>query len=654
MTIEIKAKLQKEKMIEFLRKNVPRMNRIKAESVINLLEDNSLELLIQDNKYLSGIKGISEKSVLKVQECLQIYTGLKEVFELVNELDDREDIISAIYKGIGSNAVAKVRENPYCICDKCDVDFSIADKIAVSLEFEFDNKSRIKQGIMCVIDNEIKKNGDLFSYRIKIIKELFIFLNKASGFNNNYDDINNRVDMAFNSLIVDGEIVIEENIHKEVCIYRRGYYDIEKGIVDRVESRLSKGGFCNSKETVLKHESLKNYRINNEQWNALSTSLSNKISIITGGPGTGKTWIITMIVSAIHSINPNADVQISAPTGKAAIRVGTVTGQKAMTIHRLLNLSVGDRKKDKVNMVQSTFLIVDEASMVDAYLCYELLINTDSKTNIIIVGDHEQLPSVGPGSILKDLISSNRVPVVTLKQVYRQSEMSLIVKNANILVDKEKIGKEKWLEFDEEQFVFIEEIEEKVIDKMLLIINNLIFQSKYTLDEIMVLSHVKKGDLGVDNLNLRLQKWYHEEDTIGIKGRIMNSDKVIQNINNYHLGVMNGEVGIVKSLGRADDGYLHNVNFGGLELQYDDDIIEQLDLAYAITIHKSQGSEYPVIIIPISKQNMYRATMNSIYTAITRAKKKVILIGDKSVFFEAVNKREQNIRNSRIIEKLNS
>jgi len=286
-------------------------------------------------------------------------------------------------------------------------------------------------------------------------------------------------------------------------------------------------------------------------------------------------------------------------------------------------------------------------------LRYELLINTDSKTNIIIVGDREQLPSVGPGSILKDLISSNRVPVVTLKQVYRQSEMSLIVKNANILVDKEKIGKEKWLEFDEEQFVFIEEIEEKVIDKMLLIINNLIFQSKYTLDEIMVLSHVKKGDLGMDNLNLRLQKWYHEEDTIGIKGRIMNSDKVIQNINNYHLGVMNGEVGIVKSLGRADDGYLHNVNFGGLELQYDDDIIQQLDLAYAITIHKSQGSEYPVIIIPISKQNMYRATMNSIYTAITRAKKKVILIGDKSVFFEAVNKREQNIRNSRIVEKLN-
>jgi len=371
MTIEIRTKLQKEKMIEFLRKNVSRMNRIKAESVINLLEDTPLELLKQDNKYLLGIKGISEKSVLKVQECLQVYTGLKEVFELVNELDDREDIISAIYKGIGSNAVAKVRENPYCICDKCDVDFSIADKIAVSLEFEFDNKSRIKQGIMCVIDNEIKKNGDLFSYRPKIIKELFIFLNKASGFNSNYDDINNRVDMAFNSLIVDGEIVIEENIHKEVCIYRRGYYDIEKGIVDRVKSRLSKGGFCNSKETVLKHESLKNYRISNEQWNALSISLSNKISIITGGPGTGKTWIITMIVSAIHSINPNADVQISAPTGKAAIRVGTVTGQKAMTIHRLLNLAVGDRKKNKVNMVQSTFLIVDEASMVDAYLCYE-------------------------------------------------------------------------------------------------------------------------------------------------------------------------------------------------------------------------------------------------------------------------------------------
>lgn len=646
--MEINDKLEKGKMIEFIRKCIPRMNKTKVTDIKKLLEEISLELLINNNKYLLGIKGISEKSVIKIQECIQVYIGVKEMLESINEIEDKEFIISGIYKEIGNNAINLIKENPYCICDKCGMDFNIADKIALSLGFQLDNKNRIKQGIMWVIDNDLDKKGDLFTYKSSIYKGI-------TSCNNNFGEIDLKyIEKALDSLCIDGKIIIEDDNKGMPCIYRSDYYHIEKGIVDNVKSRLNGKGFCESRETVLKHKSIRNYSLSVEQREAVATALTNNICIITGGPGTGKTWIITILLSVIRSIMPNCDAEITAPTGKAAIRVATVTGHEAKTIHRLLNLAVGNSKKNNVNQVQSNFLFVDEASMIDAFLFYQLLINTDGRTNIVIIGDYEQLTSVGPGSILRDLINSKKVPIVTLKQSYRQSKTSLIIKNANILVDKEKTDKEKWLQFDEEQFIFIEETDDKTIDKMLVIIHDLIFDSKYKLDEIMVLSPVKKGNLGINHLNLRLQHWYHDGDISGFKARIMGSDKVVQTVNNYKIGVMNGEVGLIKDRGKIDEGYVYNVIFGKRELQYDDSIIQQLDLAYAITIHKSQGSEYPVIIIPVDDQNMYWANINSIYTAITRAKQKVILIGNKKEFFNAIKGKEQNVRNSRIIEKLNS
>ncbi|MFL0250636.1 AAA family ATPase [Clostridium neuense] len=644
MGIDFKEKTQRGKLMEFLKNNVARINTIKAESIVKLLADNSLDLLLNDNKYLLNIKGINEKTIVKIKECLQVYIGLKEILQQIKMLDDTELLINEIYKGIGSKAVNELKENPYYICDKCDINFSVADKIALNLGLPFDNKNRIKQGVMCVINNEIEKKGNIFTYKDKIAEELLRFINKTNIYNNKFDDINKMVYDALNSLYIDGKIIIEGD-----AVYREDYYSIEKNIIDRIKNSLKMNGLCENGDMVLKHEALKNYKLSDEQKEAVVTAITSKISIITGGPGTGKTEIIKVLLSIINVINPKAEVKISAPTGKAAIKISKTTGREATTIHRLLNLFVGDAKKNKVNTINCDFLIIDEASMVDAYLFSQLFTNTNYKTNVVIIGDYNQLPSVGAGSILKDLINSEKVPVVILKKVYRQSKESLIIKNAHRLIDNSQ--RENNIEFDDKEFIFIDEKDDKIISTLITMIDSLSVNGDYSLNDIMVLSTVNDGMVGVKELNKKIQSWCREDES---DGTIKNHDRIIQLENNYNLKVMNGEVGVVNGVtNNVDTGEIRfNVKIDDRSIEYNNDTIKQLQLAYCITVHKSQGSEYPVILIPISKENMYMANLNTIYTAITRAKEKVVLIGDRNAFLQSINRKEEGKRNSKIVEKL--
>lgn len=493
MEINFKDKVNKNKMVEFLKRNVARINKIKAESIVNTLAENSLELLKSDNQYLLDIKGISYKSIGKIQECLKVYVGLKELLQEIKDLEDTEVLIENIYKGIGGKAVNKIKENPYCICEY-DIDFIIADKIALSLGFKGDDKNRIKQSIMCIINNDIRRNGNLFSYRDIVNKNVLEFINKSDTFDCRFDCIDSLFDSALNSLIIDGKIVVEED-----CIYREDYYGIEKNIVERIKVSLKMGGFCDNKDSVLRYEELSHYKLSAEQEEAIGTALSSSITVITGGPGTGKTEIIRVLLSVIRAINLNAEVKISAPTGKAAIKVSKATKHEATTIHRLLNLSIGDSKRSKVNTINSDFLILDEASMIEAYLFCQLLTNTNPKTNIVIIGDYEQLPSVGPGSILKDMINSHKIPVVRLEKIHRQNQESLIVQNSHKLINKDK--EQSKIEFDDKEFVFIEAKEEMIIDKLIENIENLI-DNDYELDHIMVLSTINEDSFsGVKEIN---------------------------------------------------------------------------------------------------------------------------------------------------------
>ncbi len=646
MEIDFKEKDTKNKIVAFLKNNVARVNTIKAESILKALTDNSLALLISNNQYLLDIKEISDKSIGKIQECLKVYVGLKELLQEIKDLDDVELLIDIIYKGIGGKAVDKIREYPYCVCE-VDIDFIIADKIALSLGFKADDKNRIKQLIMCVINKDIEKNGNLFSHREILNKNVLEFINKADTFSCSFDNIDNLFDNALNSLIIDGKVVVEEN-----CIYREDYYGIEKNIVERIKASLKMNAFCDDKDNALRHEALIHYKLNAEQEEAVSTALTSPITVITGGPGTGKTATIRVLLSVIHAINPNAEIKISAPTGKAAIKVFKATGHEATTIHKLLNLTVGDSKKNKINTINADFLILDEASMIDAYLFCELLTNTNPKTNIVIIGDHQQLASVGPGAILKDLISSGKIPVVKLKEVYRQKEgeASLIVKNAHRLLNGDKTE----IEFNNKEFVFIEEKEEKIIDKVIEYINLLTLREKCPIEDIMVLSTVNDGEFGIKEINKRIHNWCYDQAEEE-ECKIQQHDKVIQVKNNYQLDVMNGELGIVWEY--TDDEDSGEIDF---EVKYDDKIIkynnknmDQLQLAYCISIHKSQGSEFPIVLMPITDKNMYMANVNTLYTGITRAKNKIILIGNKQAFFEGINRRVDGKRNSRIVERLN-
>lgn len=643
MEVSFKDKIQKSKMVEFLKNNVARINTIKAESIVNVLADNSLELLLNDTKYLLDIKGISDKSIGKIQECLKVYVGLKELLQEIKDLDDVELLIDSIYKGIGGNAVDKIRGNPYCVCE-FDVDFIIADKIALNLGLKADDKNRIKQSIMCVINNDIRRNGNLFSYRDIVNKNVLEFINKADTFDCGFDNIDSLFDSALNSLIIDGKIVLEE-----AYIYREDYYGIEKNIVERIKALLKMNGFCDDKDNVLRHEALIHYKLSAEQEEAISTALTSPITVITGGPGTGKTSIIMAMLSIIHTINANAEVKISAPTGKAAVKISKTTGREATTIHKLLNLSVGDSQKNKVNMINSDFLILDEASMIDAYLFCQLLTNTNLKTNIVIIGDYQQLPSVGPGAILKDLINSHKIPVVRLEKIHRQNRESKIVVNSHKLINMD-IEQSK-IEFDDKEFVFIETEEEMIIDKLIENLENL-KDNNYELDDIMVLSTINEDSFsGVKEINRKIQSWYNEKNS---DGTIKNQDRIIQVVNNYKNNVMNGEVGYINGVRKHDNGKIYTIKFEDKIVEYDDKNVEELQLAYAISIHKSQGSEYKVVLIPITNRNMYMANVNTLYTAITRSKERVVFIGDKQAFFEAINRRDDGKRNSRIVERLNT
>lgn len=646
MEIDFKEKDTKNKIVAFLKNNVARVNTIKAEGIANVLANNSLELLLNDSKYLLDIKGISYKSIDKIKKCLKVYVGLKEILQEIKDLDDNEIVIDIIYKGIGVKAVDKIRENPYCICE-ADIEFVIADKIALSLDLKADDKNRIKQAIMCAINKDIEKNGNLFSHKDILKKNVLEFLNKADTFTFSFCNIDDLFDNVLNSLIIDGKVVVEEN-----CIYREDYYGIEKNIVERIKTSLKMDGIYKDIDSLEKDEALKNYKLNSEQKEAVFTAITNKISIITGGPGTGKTQTINVLLSVIHKLNPNAEIKISAPTGKAAIKVYKTTGHEATTIHKLLNLAVGDPKKNKVNTINADFLILDESSMIDAYLFCELLSNTNPKTNIVIVGDHQQLPSVGPGAILRDLISSGKIPVVILKEVHRQKggEANLIVKNAHRLLN----GDKDEIEFNNKEFVFIEEKDEKIIDKLVDQINLLTSKEKCEIEDFMVLSTVNDGEFGIKEINKNIHNWCYDKAE-GEECKIEQYDKVIQTKNNYQLDIMNGEIGIVWEYTADEDS--GEIEF---EVKYDDKIIkynnknmDQLQLAYCISIHKSQGSEFPIVLIPISDKNMYMANVNTLYTGITRAKKKIILIGNKQAFFEAISRRADGKRNSRIVERFN-
>lgn len=433
------------------------------------------------------------------------------------------------------------------------------------------------------------------------------------------------------------EIVIVQNKY----VYRSGSYYEETSIATDI-NRILKHGTAKSLNItpgkiaeMQKKASLKGELsgiLSDEQCNAVCMALNNPISIITGGPGTGKTMIQKSIINATQKLIPKAKILLAAPTGRAARRMSESTGYPAHTIHSALGIYAGADDQQEVEQLDCDLLLIDEFSMVDSNVARLLFSAIPNKTRVIMVGDKQQLPSVGPGAVLRELIASEVIPVTTLTNVFRQAKGSSIGVNSRRMI----VGNTTM--FEDESFVFIEK---KTSDEIAEAVRELYKKNMdtYGMDEIMVLSPYRRStSTGVNLLNKELQKLVHDGD---VENFTVN-DKVMYTKNDN--GLANGDVGFITKIETKDNEHFVTVDFGNGEVVLEDDAIENLDLAYATTIHKSQGSEAKLVIMVSDRSHAYMLRRNLVYTGVTRAKQALIIVGDKKTFLDAILKEETSVR----------
>lgn len=653
----------KKVIAEFIKTHVRGLGVKTAQKIVDTLGIDAISMIEKDYKCLLDIQGISEKRAITIHEKMSEHIRFEAIALFVQSNGIETSVAMKIYDSFKNDSIAKIKENPYCISTIPKLDFTYADKFAYNLGFPYDNYERIKSAILFYVDYHMKNYGDIFVFKEELIRRFDEFLIKFGAYPKDkaLDIDSYLIDKAIHELISENYIITEENNMGAICVYRKDYNIIENYIIKNIKKLLfeHKDPFC-TKEQIddfLNSYENNNFKLANQQKNAVYMAMQNGISILTGGPGTGKTQTTNTIVKCIYNIKPNASIMLLAPTGKASRRMTELTNMEAFTIHRGIGLN-GFTEGEELEEINSDFVFIDESSMVDAYVFNALISNIGDNTRVIFVGDHEQLPSVGPGLILRDLINSNRIPVTKLDKIFRQAENSQIVMNAHAIINGDKSA----LRFDnaKKDFYFIHTNEKlKVKEKILKSIENMINNQGHKLNDISVLSPIRKGEIGVNELNRVIQMRFNPpsdkpEYRIDTLNCFRVGDRVMQVQNNYDIHVMNGDVGEITSIYTDEGEYIIDVQYPDKDkpVQYNESIINELELAFAMTIHKSQGSEFPVVIMPIHEDFSLMLNKNLVYTGVTRAKKVVVLIGTEKALYYSMERKDGIKRNSRIKEKI--
>ncbi|MGM8352557.1 SF1B family DNA helicase RecD2 [Clostridium perfringens] len=614
---------------------------VTAKKIVNKFGEDTLNILDNNIERLKEIEGIGKKKLETIIESYREQRELKNITIFLQTHGLSVNQCLKIYKKYGASSVDTVKNNPYILCDEISgIGFKTSDKIARSLGIEIDSPFRIQSGIRYVI-NEFCANGHTFMPKDELIKEASNVLT-VSG------DI---IEENIKNAALDRKIKLERVNDKEGVFTIPNYY-CEFGITNRILT-LAISNFqdisVDVDHLILQFEKKNNITFAESQKDAIISAFQNGIEIITGGPGTGKTTIIKCIIEIFETCG--LKVLLGAPTGRAAKRMSESTGKEATTIHRMLDMGVFEKEESvfatnaEEHSLEADVVIIDEASMIDITLMNALLKSIKVGTRLIIVGDVDQLPSVGAGNVLNDFIESGFTKIVRLKEIFRQGKESMIVVNAH------KINKGEMPKLNEKgtDFFFIRnDIQEGILNTIIDLINTRLpkFNSNWDkLKSIQVLVPMKKGVLGVTNLNERIQNvlnpkapYKKEKEFRSMVFR--EGDKVMQIKNNYSLkwtriagkgeheglGVFNGDMGFIESIDL--EGKKLSIIFDDeRRVIYDFMYLDELDLAYAITIHKSQGSEFPVVIIPAYMGAPLLMNRNLLYTGITRAKEMVVVVG---------------------------
>ena len=618
---------------------------------------DTLSILENEPYRVAKLRGISEKKALEISEQLKSMIGIRELMIYLSAYSVSPNTAVRIWKRFGNNSIELIEENPYVLCEEgIGISFETADMIALSREHPKDSRVRVRAALAFVLSHN-RLNGHTCLPSDKLLATTAQLLQVEVAV----------CESALREMLIDGSL-ISDTLNDAEFIFLPSMFDSEQYIAARIKMLLRFPAMCidSPDEKIKSIEDRSGIVYAELQRSAIREALTKGLLILTGGPGTGKTTTLNAIIRLLKESGQK--VMLCAPTGRAAQRMTAVTGVEAKTIHRLLEVSydIEDKpvfKRNERNLLSTDALIIDEVSMVDCSLLESLLRAMPLSCRLILVGDSNQLPSVGPGNILHDLIASNTIPVVTLNEIFRQSMQSLIVMNAHRIIN----GEMPDISVRDNDFFFIRNYNREEIAYIVGDLCSRRLKNTYgydMLDNIQVLSPTRKGILGTFELNNRLQSLVNPNPSRGVKVgmyTLYEGDKVMQSKNNYNIpwnkengeygeGVFNGDIGVMVEVNTVSKTY--KVRFDDRTASYDGDSISDLELAYATTVHKSQGNEFDCVILPMfqgAPQLMYR---NLLYTAVTRAKKILIIVGDEGALRYMVENNKRILRYSGLKEFL--
>lgn len=604
------------------------IGKVMAGRIVAIFGKETLDILDTEIERLTEVPGIGRATLSKIKKAWNAQKETRQLVMFCQEIGLSPHLAPRLEKEYGANVEMLVRKNPYRLAlDVKGIGFFTADKIAKELGIIKEHPGRIESGIVHVLE-EAGTEGNVYLPEGRLIERSTHLLGLDR------EQITNGISSA----IIKGLLIAEKKLGDEHLIYARPAFMIEKKLAASILSLLETPGSLrevNRPKMIEWVEKKLSLSLAPEQKTAVIEAIDKKMLVITGGPGTGKTTIIKAIIRILEVLDQS--VALAAPTGRAAKRMSEAASYQAMTVHRLLkfNPKKGDFEYDEKNPLPADSVIVDEASMLDQWLAGRLISAIHPKAKLILVGDVDQLPSVGPGNVLSDVISSEKVTTVRLSKIFRQDSAGLIVKNAHMI----NAGRKPILPKSDKlsDFYFIQEDDPQRLREQICDLVARRLPEKFSFDpmeDIQVIAPMHRGETGVGSLNLELQKRLNptgpELDRGGILYR--RGDKVMQTVNNYDMEVFNGDVGRIQV-----------VKDGELTVRFDDGIkiysgekIGDLVIAYALSIHKAQGSEYPAVVVPLSTQHYILLQRNLLYTAVTRAKKLVVLAGSRKALFQAI------------------
>ncbi|MCL2772990.1 MAG: ATP-dependent RecD-like DNA helicase [Oscillospiraceae bacterium] len=643
-----------------------------AKLIVSKFGENTIDIIEQEPDRLIEVGNIGKKRVAMIKKTWQEQKEIKNIMLFLQEYGVSTAFGYRIYKTYGDKSIETVKNNPYKLADDIwGVGYKTADSIAMKLGIEKESYNRCRSGIFYVINRFADESGHCYVPLDELCQKCVEMLEIEDT----------KIIMTIDSLIKDKELFKETISEKneryeieEVRIYLPPFYYSEIGVAQRLSALIA-----DEQNTVIPQDNAKkllNNLINMQrsqgivydevQIEAVKMAVSSKVFVLTGGPGTGKTTITKAIIEIFK--NAGKKVLLAAPTGRAAKRMSETCLMESKTIHRLLESKPPEGfSRNADNPIEGDVLILDESSMIDIILMYNLLKAVPDSMTVIFVGDVDQLPSVGAGNVLKDIIDSGVVPLLRLTRIFRQALGSKIVTNAHKINEGKmpdlKGGQDSDFFFiqtypenqsDEEKDANSTNYQEETVKQIVQLCAERLpkYYKANPLTDIQILTPMRRSETGSDNLNRVLQHVLNPGDIMLRRGatEYRLNDKVMQIKNNYEKQVYNGDIGYICNVNVTDKTL--SVNYDGNIVEYDILELDELVLSYAITIHKSQGGEFPIVVMPFSFSHYMMLSRNLLYTAVTRAKKTVVILGDKNAVYRAVRNNDSRKRNTMLAERL--